>query len=514
MLVGVRLAQLVATSAAVAATRSRTAKTAAIAALLTGADTDLGLAARYLAGQTRQERIDVGWALLGEIDVAPAAVGGLELHTVDGVLQELSETAGPGSRARRRALLQDLFAAATADEQRFLRALVLGELRQGALAGLMAQGIAAATGRTESAVRWALLLGGDLGEVAEAARDDTLDAFRLTPFRPLQPMLAGTAADVEAAVGGAGGAGRRVRVEWKLDGTRIQVHRRGDEVRVYSRILRDVTARSRAVVEVVAALDVTSVVLDGELLVVDESGRPVAFQDTMRGLGDRAGSGGARPEPFLFDCLHRDGVDLLDEPLARRREALVATVPERHVMPGADVDDVAAAQAVWVDALAHGHEGVVVKDLDSAYEAGRRGGAWRKVKPVRTLDLVVLAVEWGSGRRRGWLSNLHLGARDPATGGFVMLGKTFKGMTDELLAWQTARFLALETGRDGHVVHVRPEQVVEIAVDGVQRSTRYPGGLALRFARVLRYRDDKTPADADTLDTVRALQHPDGSPPS
>jgi DNA ligase 1 len=321
----------------------------------------------------------------------------------------------------------------------------------------------------------------------------------------LQPMLAQTATDLPSAVADLSGDGARVAVDWKLDGARVQVHRLGDEVRVYTRNLREVTGRSHDVEAVVRDLPVRSVVLDGELIALRDDGRPRPFQETMQRLGTRRGSSlTAGLTPFFFDVLHVDGDDLLDRPLAERADVLRRIVPERCRIPAAVVTGVEAAQALLDDALGHGHEGVMVKDLRAPYEAGRRGAAWRKVKPAHTLDLVVLAAEWGSGRRQGWLSNLHLGARDPA-GGFVMLGKTFKGMTDELLEWQTRRLLQLEVYREGHVVHARPELVVEVAFDGVQASTRYPGGVALRFARVKRYRGDKSVEEADTIDTVRAL---------
>jgi DNA ligase 1 len=502
------LADVVATSAAVAATRSRKQKVAALAdrlAQMSSEEVEIG--ARYLAGLTTQDRLDVGWRLLGDIEVAPAAEATLTLTAVDAALEELTTISGTGARSARRALLERLLGVATVEEQVFLRGLMLGELRQGALAGIVAQAIAAAWDVPEPAVRRALLLHADVGAVAAAAQGGgvgALDAFRLELFRPLAPMLASTSAGVGDAMEGLSEA----LVEHKLDGARIQVHRRGDDIAIYTRNLRDITARVPDVTAAVQALPVTSVVLDGEVLVLRDDGRPLAFAETMSRFGSddaEALAAAAALRPFFFDVIHLDGEDLLDEPLARRREALVHAAPDARI-PGRVVGSVAEADAVLTEALDAGHEGVMVKTLTAPYEAGRRGSAWRKVKPVHTLDLVVLAVEWGSGRRRGWLSNLHLGARDPDGGGFVMLGKTFKGMTDAMLQWQTERFLALETGRDGHIVHVRPEQVVEIAVDGVQASSRYPGGVTLRFARVKRYRDDKTAGEADTLDAVRALR--------
>lgn len=401
-----RLAELVATSAAVAATRSRLAKVAALSALLRAAGDEVGLAARYLAGQTRQVRTDVGWRMVSEVRVEPASVASLELAAVDDALQRLAGAGGAGSRTVRRDVLADLLTAATVPEQDFLRALLLGEVRQGALAGVAAQAIAAAAGANEADVRRALMLRADLGIVAEAAMRGDLASFGLALFQPLQPMLASTAPSVGAALADLGCAA----VEWKLDGTRIQVHRRGGEVRCYSRLLRDVTGRSASAVAVVRALPCETAILDGELLAVGADGRPAAFQDTMRSRSESAGS--AAPQPFFFDLLHVDGRDLLDEPLSVRAAALDALVPDRNRVPHTVVDDAGGAQAVYDEALDRGHEGVVVKALDHPYAAGRRGAAWRKVKPTLTFDLVVLAVEEGSGRRRGWLSNLHLGARD------------------------------------------------------------------------------------------------------
>ncbi len=491
-----QLAEFVAVSGRVRATRARGHKIALIADCLREAAPDeLPVAVSYLAGRPRQGKVAIGWRTLGGLGVNPASTPSLELLDVDVTIDRLGRIAGAGAQAERREVLGDLLGAATADEQEFLRGLLLGELRQGALEGVVAQGLAAAWEIDEPIVRRALMLSGDLGAVAAAAaagRADALRAFGLELFRPIQPMLASTAKSVEDAVDDLA----RCAVEAKLDGARVQVHRVGDDVRVYSRSLREMSAEVPAVAAAVRALPVERVILDGEALGVDVDGRPVAFQDTMRGLG-----GGM---PFFFDCLHTDGADLLDRPLGERRAALERIVPADRLVRRWTVTGVAQARAAYAAALAAGHEGVVVKDLDAPYEAGRRGAAWRKVKPVHTFDLVVLGAEWGSGRRRGWLSNLHLGARDP-DGGFVMLGKTFKGLTDEVLTWQTAKLLELSTRREGHVVHVRPELVVEIALDGLVRSPRYPGGVALRFARVVRYRDDKGAEEADTIETVRAL---------
>jgi DNA ligase-1 len=421
---------------------------------------------------------------------------------VDATLDRLQATTGAGSQGARAELLQGLFSAATEPEGWFLRRLLMGELRQGAVEGVMVEGIAAAAQVPAAVVRRAVMLGGDLGVTALAALTGgrvALDAIHLQVLRPLRPMLASTADSVAEALEALGGP---ASVEWKLDGARIQVHRRGDDVRVYTRNLNDVTHRLAEVVEVTRSLPGDQLVLDGETLTLGDDGRPRAFQDTM----SRFGADELRPDvlrPFFFDLLHRDGRDLVDLALVERLEALEELAAPWRI-PGVVTDDPLEGQSVLDEALRLGHEGVMVKAANSPYEAGRRGKAWLKVKPSRTFDLVVLAAEGGHGRRHGWLSNLHLGARGP-DGGFVMVGKTFKGLTDELLRWQTERFLELEVRREGIVVWVRPEQVVEIELDGVQASTRYPGGVALRFARVVRYRDDKDPSEADTIESLRAL---------
>ena len=468
---------------------------------------EVAVGTSYLSGRPRQERLDVGWRTLRSLKAAPAAEPSLAVLAVHEALDRLAAAKGTGSRAAKQQILTALMAAATDAEQHFLGGLILGELRQGALEGIVAQAVAQAWDLPEAAVRRAWMVCGDLPTVAATAAEEGvpgLEAFRLTLFRALQPMLAQTAESVTQAISEMGHG----VVDYKLDGARIQVHRDGDEVRVYTRNLRDVTARSPEVVAVTRSLGAQQVVLDGEVIALRPDGRPHHFQDTMARFGsdfdENTGSVVALV-PFFFDCLHLDGADLLDEPLERRLAALCDAVPGDHRVRSEMIESADAGEAVLRDALDAGHEGVVIKDPSSPYEAGRRGAAWRKVKPTHTLDLVVLGVEWGSGRRQGWLSNLHLGARD-AQGGFVMLGKTFKGMTDEMLAWQTTRLLELETHRDGHVVYVRPELVVEIAFDGVQASTRYPGGVALRFARVKRYREDKDAAEADTIDAVRAIR--------
>ncbi|TCJ00076.1 ATP-dependent DNA ligase [Aeromicrobium sp. IC_218] len=504
------LARLVQTSAAVAATRSRVAKRTLLAAVLAEAsEDDVATVASYLAGSATQRRTGVGWRGLTSLP-DPALEPTLTVDDVVTRLDELAAVAGSGSRDRRRALVDDLFARATPEEQTWLVGLLTGELRQGALDSLVLDAVAEAADVPASLVRRAAMLGGGLTSVAHAALTggtDALEAFALEPGRPVLPMLAASATDVPAAVAKAVPEGRDVVVDAKLDGIRVQVHRVGDEVRVYTRSLDDVTERVPEVVETVAALDVTTAVLDGEAIALRDDGSPRPFQETGARTASRTDLETLRTRTplttYVFDVLHLDGEDLLDRPLAERLDRLRATLPASAQVPRVVTSDPAEAEAFFRTLVAAGHEGVVVKDPEAPYEAGRRGSGWVKVKPVHTLDLVVLGVERGSGRRSGLLSNIHLGARDGD--GFVMLGKTFKGMTDETLAWQTERFRELATDDDGYTVTVRPEQVVEIAFDGVQRSTRYPGGLALRFARVVRYRDDKTSAEADTLETVRTF---------
>ncbi len=508
------LAAVVATTHEVVATRARSTKVAALADLLGRLQGDeLPVVVAWLSAAPRQGRIGVGWRTVAAVEVPPAPAPSLTVLDLDRTLDELAGLSGAGSQKARSDLLHNLLTRATEDEQDFVRRLLVGELRHGALEGLVTDATAKALDVPLGAVRRAAMLAGDLPRVAVIARDEGeagLTAVGLTVLRPVQPMLAQTAADVTEALALATGAKGDespgpVSVEWKLDGARIQVHRRGDEVGVWTRNLNEVTDRLPGIVALVRSLPATSLVLDGEAVGVGEDELPRTFQDTMSAFGqDAAGGAGAGLESRFFDILHLDGDDLIDRPLADRLATLERVAGPWRI-PGVITTDATEAQRVLDEALAHGHEGVMVKDAASPYEAGRRGGAWRKVKPVHTLDLVVLGVEWGSGRRRGWLSNIHMGARDPDTGELVMVGKTFKGLTDEMLTWQTERFLSLETGRDGHVVWLRPEQVVEIALDGVQTSTRYPGGVALRFARVRRYRDDKGPDEADTIDTVRAM---------
>ena len=488
----------------VAATSSRLGKVDRLAACLALASPDeVRVAVSYLSGELPQGTVGVGWASLRERP-EPATAPTLDLLEVDAAVSRLKTISGPGSKAARADEVETLLGRATQAEQRLLVGLFLGELRQGALEGVMADAVAKAAGVSAAAVRRAAMLAGDLPAVAEdAIRDgaEGLSRFTLTPLRPVGPMLAQTAADVESALEKAGAA----TVEWKLDGARIQAHRLGDDVAIFTRNLADITPRVPEIVEVVRALEVDSIVLDGEAIALRPDGRPEQFQVTMSRFGTKSADGERVLAAFFFDCLYLDGVDLVDLPARERLAALDAHVRAENVVPRIETPTADEAQRFLDDTLARGHEGVMVKSLVSTYEAGRRGAGWVKVKPSHTLDLVVLAVEWGSGRRQGKLSNLHLGARDPAGGGFVMLGKTFKGMTDEMLAWQTEHLLALETRREGRVVHVRPELVVEIAFDGVQTSSRYAGGMALRFARVKGYRPDKRSDEADTIEAVRVL---------
>ena len=497
---------VVATSAAVGGTRSRKAKVAALAGLLSAlAPAEIEAAVSWLAGEPRQGRLGTGWRTLAALKVPPTGQSVASVTEVDGALAELAASSGAGSARRRRELLTTLFATATDDEQQFLFRLLTGELRQGALEGVLTEAVAVASEIPAEQVRRGLMLSGSLPTTARAALVDGADAvaaFRLRVGRGIRPMLASPADTLAAAVAELSAAGGAA-VEYKLDGTRIQVHRDGDDVHVFTRSLREITDKVPELVELARAMPCHAVVLDGESLafapdVDGTAGRPRPFQETMRNT-----SAGAL-KPRFFDCLHVDGVDLLDAPLRERLDALQKVAGE-HRIPGLLDATAEQAAALLDDALAAGHEGVMVKSLGSPYAAGRRGKSWQKVKPAHTLDLVVLAVEWGYGRRTGKLSNIHLGARDPDGGEPIMVGKTFKGMTDQLLDWQTERFRARALSDDGHEVRLPPEFVVEIELDGVQTSTRYPGGVALRFARVQRYRPDKTAGEADTIDAVRDL---------
>jgi DNA ligase-1 len=502
------LDELVRTTDAVASTRSRLAKIDALADLLRRLEpAEIPTAVGLLVAKPRQGRVGIGWRGMSAAMGEPAAEPSLTVADLDAALDRLLATAGTGSAAERAATLRALTSAATGREQAFIAGVLLGELRSGALEGVLTDAVARAADRPVEAVRRAAMLSGDLGGTALLAITGTpaqLDAVGLVVGRPVQPMLAATAASAAAALEVSGEAS----VEYKLDGARIQVHRAGEDVSIYTRNLAEVTHRLPEVVEVVRGLPVRDVILDGETLALDEEGGPRPFQETM----SRFGADAARStllHPWFFDVLHIDGRDLLNEPLSTRIGVLERIAPEYRI-PGEITADPDVAERVSREALAAGHEGVVVKAVGSVYAAGRRGSNWIKVKPVHTYDLVVLACEWGSGRRTGLLSNLHLGALDPAgefgePGGYVMVGKTFKGLTDALLRWQTERFQDLEVRRTAGTVWMEPVTVVEIAIDGVQQSPRYPGGIALRFARVKRYRDDKTAAEADTIQTLRAL---------
>lgn len=491
-------------SAAVAATSSRSAKAAAIAECLRRAcPAEVPVVVAYLAGELRQRRTGLGPAALRDLP-PPAGGPSLQLAEVDAAFAAIAALSGIGSATARREAFRSLMARATTGEQHLLAGLVAGDLRQGALDGVTLDAVALAADLPGASVRAAVMLAGAVGPVAEralAAGAAGLAEFRLQVGRPVRPMLAQPGADLADALGRTGPAA----VEWKLDGIRIQVHRDAGDVAVFTRTLDEITARVPEVVAAVLALPVRSCVLDGEVIALRADGRPLPFQLTAARTARRSGGLDVALTPFLFDVLHLDGTDLIGEHAAGRRAALEDVAAPNLLVPRMAVNDAAQAEQFLADALAHGHEGIVVKALHAGYDAGRRGGAWVKVKPRHTLDLVVLAAEWGHGRRTGWLSNLHLGARGPASG-FVMLGKTFKGLTDELLAWQTEHLLVRAIGDPKEwVVAVRPELVVEIAFDGVQTSTRYPAGMALRFARVLRYRSDKTAAQADSVEAVRTI---------
>jgi DNA ligase-1 len=495
------LADVVAASNEVAGTSSRSRKVAILAELLRALDAaEVPIAVGLLSGAPRQGRIGVGYSTIYGVERPPASAPTLTVDDLDRAITAIQETTGGGSAAARRELLGELLGRATEEEAGFVKRLFTGDLRQGALAGLMADAVAKAAGVPTEVARRALMLSGDLtrtAAIAMTAGEEGLRSVGFEIFRPILPMLASPAESVAEAVA----SFERASVEWKLDGIRVQIHRRGDEVRLYTRNLNDITQALPGIVDAVRRLPVEQAVLDGEALWMGEDG-PAAFQDTVAQIDS-----GAPPEgvvTFIFDVLHVDGDDLLDTPLEQRAARLDALAPELRI-PAVMTSDPEEAQRVLDEALSAGHEGVVVKDAASVYAAGRRGKAWRKVKPVRTYDLVVLGAEWGHGRRQGWLSNLHLGARDPSAGTFLMVGKCFKGLTDELLRFQTKELLERETERRGIAVLVRPELVVEIALDGVQSSTRYPGGVALRFARVKRYRPDKSPEEADTIDDLRAL---------
>jgi DNA ligase 1 len=505
------LTNLVGTSLRVGANPARSTKIRELAAFLrTLAADEVEIAVHYLAGEIPQGRIGIGYSTLKTAAASPPAnAGTLSIGELDHSLTTLAGIRGSGSTARRTEALQALFSRATADEQQFLLHLLVGELRQGALAGVMVEAIAAASDVPVAQVRRAVMYSKSLGLVASVAMLEgaaALGRFQLEMFAPILPMLAQTAADVGEALTGLGG---EVEFEWKMDGARIQVHKVGTDVRIYTRSLNDVTVAVPEIAEAVRGFPTHTLVLDGEAIAFDPKGRPHPFQITMRRFGRKLNVEALRAQlpiqGFFFDCLRKDAASIADRPAAERFAALAEAVPQPLQMPRLVTSSESAAREFYEAALAAGHEGVMAKSLDSPYEAGNRGASWLKIKKAHTLDLVVLAAEWGHGRRTGKLSNLHLGALDPATGEYVMLGKTFKGLTDAMLEWQTREFLAREIRRDQWTVYVRPELVVEIAFSDLQASTRYPGGLALRLARVKRYRDDKRPQEADDMNSVRRI---------
>jgi DNA ligase-1 len=504
-----RLAELVETSKRVTETSKRLEKIDLLARLLK--QLHLGeseTAVAFLSGRTRQGRIGIGWAIIRDAGSAPAESPSLELLEIDRAFEQIEATQGPGSAGRRIRLLHEIFARATEEEQRFLSGLLLGELRQGALEGIMLEGLARASGLPVDRVRRAAMVAGESAAVARELLEKGeagLAQYDVQLFRPVQPMLAQTAEDVEEAIEELGEAA----LEWKLDGARVQVHKSGQDVVVFSRRLNEVTAAVPEIVEAVRVLPAKDLILDGEVISLLPDGRPQPFQITMRRFGRKLEVERMRGElpltPFWFDLLYLNGGHMLDEPQSRRFGALVELAPPDSVVPHTVVSDAAHGGEFLRAALERGHEGVMAKATGAPYAAGARGQSWLKVKQARTLDLVILAAEWGHGRRHGWLSNLHLGARDTENGGFAMLGKTFKGLTDEMLKWQTQELLKLEITRDSYTVFVEPKLVVEIAFNEIQASPRYASGLALRFARVKRYRPDKSADQADTFQTVQKL---------
>jgi DNA ligase-1 len=500
-------AAVVETSRRVAETSRRLEKIDLLAALLRQLDAEeVEIVVAYLSGYTRQGRIGIGYATLRGSAAEPAAAPALSIHELDRALTELAAVEGTGSERRRRELLHSVMSRAAAPEQQFLTALLIGEIRQGALEGIMVEALAKAANIPSDKVRRAVMMAGDIAKVARTALESGIDGlarYDIQLFRPIQPMLAQTSEDVEEALTELGDAA----LEYKVDGARVQVHRSGDDVQIFSRALNNVTAAVPEIVEAVRTLPARDLVLDGEVISLTPEGRPQPFQVTARRFNRKIDLDRMRAElplsPFWFDLLYLDGQSLLDEPQSRRFDALAKLSPAPSLIP--NLRTASAEQAVqFVDqAIAQGHEGVMAKSAASPYAAGARGQSWLKIKRPHTLDLVILAAEWGSGRRKGWLSNLHLGARDTEKGGYAMLGKTFKGLTDEMLAWQTEQFLRAEIGRDSYTVYVAPKFVAEIAFNDIQISPRYPSGLALRFARVKRYRSDKTVEQADTLDRVK-----------
>jgi DNA ligase-1 len=503
------LAQVVETSRRIGSTSKRLEKVALLAELLRAAGPDeIEIAVSFLSGATRQGNIGIGYATLQNAHTAAAANATLTLADVDRVLGEMATIRGAGSERQRREALERMLGQMTGPEQEFIQRLLLGELRQGALAGLMLDGLARATGVSLERIRRAAMMAGGASQIARAlfAEGEVgLSRFSIQLFQPVQPMLAQTAEDAGGAIHDLGEAA----LEYKFDGARVQAHKSGDEVRIFSRRLNEVTAAVPEIVEAVRAMPAKTLVLDGEVLALDVEQRPQPFQVTMKRFGRKLDVNGMRTElpltPFWFDLIYLDDAPLTDETQRRRFRALQGIVPPENVVPHVVTASVEQAEDFLHASLAHGHEGIMAKATEAGYAAGARGQSWLKIKKARTLDLVILAAEWGHGRRTGFLSNLHLGARDTVKGGFAMLGKTFKGMTDEMLAWQTQELLKIEAARDGYTVYVEPKIVVEIAFNEIQVSPRYASGLALRFARVKRYRPDKAAADADTFETVQKL---------
>lgn len=504
------LADLVETSNRIANTSKRLEKTALLAALLKQlTPEEVEIAVAFLSGGARQGRIGIGYATLREANAAtPAEARTLDLVEVDRTLAELAAVQGRGSEHRRRELLHRLLTRAMPEEQHFLTRLLMGELRQGALEGIMLDALAKASGLPLERIRRAAMLAGSATTIARPVMQSgaaALSQFDIQLFRPVQPMLAQTAEDVSGALQQLGEAA----LEYKFDGARVQVHKSGEEVVVFSRRMNDVTAAVPEVVTAVRAIPAESLILDGEVLSLDVEGRPQPFQISMRRFGRKLDVDRMLAElpmsPFWFDLLYLNGGSLIDETQARRFAELSRLASPQTLVPHLVTSNPDEAEEFLHGALAQGHEGVMAKARSAGYAAGARGQSWLKIKQARTLDLVILAAEWGNGRRQGWLSNLHLGARDTAKGGFAMLGKTFKGLTDEMLAWQTQELLKIEIARDHYTVYVEPKLVAEIAFNEIQISPRYESGLALRFARVKRYRPDKSAADADTFQTVQKL---------
>ena len=504
------LNDLVTTSAAVGHASGRLAKISLLADLLRrAAPEEIEIAIGFLSGEPRQGRIGIGGATIWNAkDVASADAPTLSLHDVDEAFTQIAALKGAGSTAARQQRLRDLLRRATGAEQDFIARLLFGELRQGALEGVLVEAVAKASGINAATIRRSVMMAGALAPVARAALvngESALTSFGVQLFQPVQPMLAQPAEDMNDALVQ---LHNDVSLEWKLDGARIQAHKSGDEVRVFSRNLRDVTSAVPEVVDAMRALDGRDLIVDGEVIALRADGSPHPFQITMQRFGRKLDVDRLRSEipltPFLFDCLYADGESLIDT-AQDARVARLETIAPSIVVPRLVRPTAESAAHFLEETLRRGHEGLMVKSLVAPYAAGRRGQQWLKVKIARTLDLVILAAEWGHGRRTGWLSNLHLGARDPVHGGFVMLGKTFKGLTDEMLTWQTEKLRALEISHDRHTVYVKPELVVEIAFNEVQESPHYPGGLALRFARVKGYRQDKSANDADTIDAVRDI---------